>query len=109
MSILAIQCSDVKFLFRIIHYVIDIMRWAVVILLIALVTFDFVKGMVGKSEDEMKKNSTTAVKRVIWAIVVFLVPLLLRTILGKTGINTSSDGLVGPLDWVKCYNSAITK
>ena len=106
MSILAIKCSDVQFLFRIIHYIINILKWAVVIILIVMVTFDFLKGMMGKSEDEMKKNSSTAVKRVIWAIVVFFVPLLIKTVFARVGIN-GAEGLVGPLDWVKCYNTAI--
>ncbi len=106
MSILAINCTDVQFIFRIVHYVINLLRWAVVVILIVMVTLDFLKGMMGKSEDEMKKNSTTAVKRVIWAIVVFFVPLLIKTFFDKAGVN-GANGLVGPLDWVKCYNSAI--
>jgi hypothetical protein len=106
MSILAVNCSDVQFIFRIIHYIINILRWAVVIILLVMVTMDFLKGMMGKSDDEMRKHSSTAVKRVIWAVVVFFIPLLIKTLFAKAGIN-GGNGLVGPLDWVKCYNSAI--
>jgi len=105
MNILAINCSDVQFIFRIIHYVINVLRWAVVIILLVMVTMDFLKGMIGKSDDEMKKHSSTAVKRVIWAVVVFFIPLLVRVLFNKVGVN-GSNGLVGPLDWVQCYNSA---
>jgi len=104
MNILAVSCNDVAFVIRIIKLVITIVRWAIPILLIALITFDLVKGMTQKSDDEMRKSTSKIVTRVIWAVAIFFVPLLLKWIFGMFGTTTQS-GLNGPGDWVRCYNS----
>ncbi|MBP5684205.1 MAG: hypothetical protein J6X02_02990 [Bacilli bacterium] len=106
MNVLAVTCDNIKFIFRIIHYVINIMRWGVVIILIAMVTYDFFKGMIGKSEDEMRKATNTAFKRIIWAVVVFFVPVIIKYFFSFVGGSSSSNGLVGPADYIRCYNES---
>ena len=104
MNLLVVECKDVAFIIRIIKYVITIVRWAIPIILIALVTFDLVKAMTQKSDDEMRKSTSTIVTRVVWAVAIFFVPLIIKWIFGMLGTTTKS-GLNGPADWVRCYNS----
>ncbi len=104
MFFLEVKCEDVAFALRIVKYILRIIRIAIPILLIALVTFDLVKAMTQKSDDEMKKAGSTVATRVAWALAIFFVPLAIKYILGNIG-SPSMTGLSSPLDWVKCYDS----
>lgn len=58
-----------------------IVRIAVPILLIVLGTLDFAKAVFSSSEDEMKKAQSKFMKRVIAAVLVFLIPVLVNLLL----------------------------
>lgn len=62
----------------------EIMKWiriSVPIILIGLGTLDFTKAVFSKSEDDMKKSREKFIKRLVAAILVFLVPMFVNFIL----------------------------
>lgn len=62
----------------------DIMNWVriiVPILLIVFGTLDFAKSIFSGKEDDMKKNRERFIKRIIAAIIVFLIPTLINALL----------------------------
>lgn len=59
----------------------NIVKYAVPILLIALGIFDFSKAVLSSSEDEMKKSQSTFIKRLVIALLFFLVPTIVNLIL----------------------------
>ncbi len=65
------------------------MRYIVPVLLILLSVLDFIKAIAADSEDEIKKVTSKFVKRLIVAVIIFLVPLLLEFLLGIFGIPTN--------------------
>ncbi len=105
MNSLVVECGDIAFIIRLFKYIILIVRIAVPILLIALITFDLAKAMTQNSDDEMKKATSKIFTRVVWAVAIFFVPLLLRFVFSNLGNTSTKSGLTGPASWLKCYNS----
>ena len=59
------------------------------ILLIVLGSIDFMKAVVAGKEDDIKKAQSVFVKRIIAAVIVFLIPLIVNIIMG---ILPGADG-----------------
>ena len=75
-------CKNYCQVARIIVFVKKIMNivfFIVPMLLIVMLTFDFFKNVISGSEDEVKKNTSLAIKRIIAAIILFLIPHIINT------------------------------
>ncbi len=100
-------CHDASFILKTVVEVVKIVRLVVPILLIVLITFDLVKAMTGNIDDKEKKEAfSKMVKRIIYALIVFLVPTLINFIFlqiapvakdtsGNSGTSTS---------YLQCWN-----
>lgn len=65
-------------------------RWIMIltpILLIVMITIDFVKALSNNDSDAIKKSSTNAVKRVIAGVILLALPMLLDIIFGWFGLE----------------------
>ncbi len=71
-------------LIRIVSWV----RYIVPVAIIILTILDFIKAIAADNEDEIKKVSGKFAKRLIVALIIFLLPLLLEFILGIFGQST---------------------
>ena len=67
---------------RIIALLIDIIKIAVPVLLIIFGMLDLGKAVMANKEDEIKKGQQTFVKRLIAAVLVFLVVFLSQLVIG---------------------------
>ena len=67
----------------------NIMKYGAIILTFALSTMDFIKATINQYKDQLKKSTTTAVKRLIAAIVIFFLPILINFILSLLGAYTT--------------------
>ena len=66
----------------------SIFRWAVTIVLVSLVSFDFVKAVTGSKPDEdLKKSTQKALKRALVAVLIFLFPPILNLLLGILDVS----------------------
>lgn len=65
-------------LIEIINGVLKIIRIAVPLLLLGLITYDFATATFAGADDKMKKAQSRAIKRVIIAIIIFFVPTLVN-------------------------------
>lgn len=68
----------------VVNFINQIMKWIrilVPILLIGLGILDFTKATFSKSEDDMKKSREKFIKRIVAAVLVFLVPIFVNLIL----------------------------
>ncbi|MEG2620841.1 MAG: hypothetical protein RSA10_01960, partial [Bacilli bacterium] len=77
----------------IIGLVLRVIQWVVPIILILLGTIDLVKAVTQGKDEDIKKSQKTLISRAIAAVVVFLIPLIVSTIMGLLGTN----------DWKKCW------
>ncbi len=74
----------VAWLIRIVSWI----RYIVPVVIIILTILDFIKAIAADNEDEIKKASGRFAKRLIVALIIFLLPLLLEFILGIFGQDT---------------------
>ena len=61
-----------------INDIMNMIRIAVPILLIGLITYDFATAVFAGADDKINKAKSRAIKRVIIAIVIFFVPTLVN-------------------------------
>ena len=103
------DCSNLNFILRIVAYLFKIIQWIIPILLIILVTVDFLKGMIGGDEKKSKEALSKAGKRLLYAVILFLVPLLVRFIFREIA-HVSPAGFGGETSatsWIDCFNDAL--
>ncbi len=98
-------CADAGFVLRIIVKVVKILRWVIPILLIVLVSFDLFKVVSGQVDEKAKKESTTkAVKRVLYALIIFFIPTIVNLVLGQMSAISTEDNLeTNSSTWYNCW------
>ncbi len=80
-------------LYDLVQYILDIIMIAVPILVVVLVTVDFVRAVVAGKEEDMKKAQGTAIKRIVIGVVIFFIPVLVNVILKIIGITSGTCGI----------------
>ena len=83
-------------LLGLVKFFINLVKYLVPILLITFSIIDFAKAIFAGSEDNIKKAQSRFIKRIIISIVIFLVPGLLKLILGI------ANGIWGNIDSSLC-------
>ena len=71
------MCCDIRPFLKIIRLVISIIQWSVPLLLIVLGTIDMFKAVVKADENATKEAQNTFIKRLLYGVVIFLVPFWL--------------------------------
>ncbi len=93
--------SDMQVVFGIIVTLFDLIRFLIPIILIVLCTIDIFKIIVSKKEDEIKKLRKDVLMKIVYAIIIYLLPFLIPTIL-KLANN------IVPFDyddsWKECWD-----
>lgn len=92
----ASNCGGLLDVVRLIRNVIDLLKWLIPIALILFGLIDLGKAVMAGKEDEMKKAQGTLIKRVIYAVAVFLIVQLV----------IFATGLVGEKEWQTCWKAA---
>lgn len=101
-----VSCNNFAFVLKIAGFLFKLIQWAVPITLILFCTLDLFKAFTSADEKAKKDAGSKIVKRLIYAIVIFLVPVLLRIIfraLGSAapkGYGTDNS----TTSWVDCFN-----
>lgn len=102
-------CDNIMPILRIIAYLLKIIQWAIPMILIAFATFDFVKAIMANEEKDMEKAKTSVTKRLVYAVIVFLVPVVIRLLFNLVSSNISSGDYLGPTEWINCFNRALNE
>lgn len=99
MYILASECSDASFMATMlfIKKIVQIIFIIAPILLILLLTIDFSKAVMANDEERIKHLKDVAIKRVIFAILLFFIPLI---------VDVSFGLLEDTSKFTSCYNNA---
>lgn len=106
-------CEDAGFIIRIIVKIVKYVHIIVPILLIVLITFDLFKVLVGTADEKAKSEAfNKAVKRFIYAAIVFLVPTIITFIFSKIeGISDDKSKATNTTStsWISCWVSEYNK
>ena len=88
-------CKDLGPIITLLKNIVRLLQWLIPMGLILFGMLDLGKAVIAGKEDEMKKAQGTLIKRVIYAIAIFLV----------VTIVTFVRGLVGSTDWKECWSN----
>ena len=92
-KLLDVSCDgDILTIVSAIKYVFKLIQWAIPLVLIVLGTIDMFKAMASGDEKKTKEVQKTFVRRLIYAVVAFLIPFIISlafTFVGKM-INDES-------------------
>lgn len=88
-------CKDLGPIITLLKNIVKLLQWLIPMGLILFGMLDLGKAVIAGKEDEMKKAQGTLIRRVIYAVAVFLV----------VTIVSFAMGLVGSEDWKKCWNN----
>lgn len=93
-------CDELGPIVNLVRTVIELIRYGIPVLLIIFGMLDLGKAVMAGKEDEMKKAQGTLIKRVIYAVAVFLVVtvvVFIMNIVADSGAETSDD------TWFTCF------
>lgn len=95
--------TDLLPIIKIIKAFIRLLQLAIPIALILYGMIDLGKAVISSKEDEMKAAQKMLVKRVIYAVAVFLVVSIVSLVM-STVANNSDDSAAN--NWKTCWNKA---
>ena len=88
-------CATTANIWQVVGYVLLVFKIVIPILLIIFGMLDLGKAVMAGKEDEIKKNQTLFFKRVIAAVMVFLIIAVVKLVFGvladASGDNTAVD------------------
>ena len=108
-QILGVCDGDFVSILRIVRWVINIICWAVPIILIVLCVLDIAKIVTaGNIDDKLKKEVTgRIVTRVIFAVLIFLVPTIVGLLFKLVPVKeTDKNVQVQGATWNDCWKEA---
>lgn len=82
--------ADILRVLKFVLILLDIVLFIVPIALIIIIMIDFAKNVIAGKEDEMKKNVSIVIKRLMFCVVLFLVPAIVRftiRFIGSAGVD----------------------
>ena len=88
-------CGDLDQIITLLKNVVRLLQWGIPMVLILFGMLDLGKAVIAGKEDEMKKAQGTLIKRVIYAVAIFLVVTIVSFVMGMVGSN----------DWKECWNN----
>ena len=104
-----VSCDDIGFIVRILAKLLKYIHYLVPMLLIVLVIIDIAKLVITNPDDKAKSTTFSKIgKRVIYSIIIFLLPTILFFIFDRIkGIGDSdSHSDVNSTSWYGCFRSA---
>ena len=88
-------CQELGTIITLLKNIVKLLQFLIPIGLILFGMLDLGKAVIAGKEDEMKKAQGTLIKRVIYAVAIFLVVTIVSFVMG----------MVGSKDWKECWNS----
>ena len=87
------DCEDLGDLKRDLDNFFNFFKAIIPLLVIGLSTYDFIKAITAKDDKDIKKSFTKLMKRFIYAIILFFLPILIELLLGL--IIENADVCIG--------------
>ena len=88
------SCGSLKDIIGIAGFALKAIQYIAPVLLILWGSIDLVKSIIQGKEEDIKKSQKILIKRIISAVILFLLPMLVSTLLG----------LIGSKKWKSCWD-----
>ncbi len=89
------DCESIAPIIGIAGFALKAIQYVAPVLLILWGSIDLVKSIIQGKEEEIKKSQKILIRRIISAVLLFLLPMLVSTLLG----------LIGAKNWRDCWNN----
>ena len=86
--------------------VIRLLQIGIPIILILMGTIDLGKAVISSKDEEMKKAQGILIKRIIYAVAVFLVFFIVNLVMTIVSDNAGKNVNNNTKDWRTCWNKA---
>ena len=103
------MCCNMKPFLKILRIVIRLLQFSVPLILLVLGTVDMIKAVTSNDEKTAKNSLDTFIKRLMYGVLVFLVPFLVRLVLNIINNNILKGSDVDSMNWLGCWNEAMNK
>lgn len=90
-------------LYGITHAIVMAVKIVIPVILIFLGMVDMGKAVVSNDEKEMKNSQTRLIKRIIYAVVIFLLVSLVQLIFGLVGNQGEGESKDGISSCISCF------
>ena len=88
-------CEAIDPIVRLIKFgVVPLIQAVIIVALIVLLILDLGKAVMAGKEDEIKSAQKLAIKRVVYAVIVFLVPFIVQVAFGLLTNNSDRKSVV---------------
>lgn len=104
MNILGITCGQLAPIMRVLAYLLKLFKIAIPIILVVLVIVDFSKAVVASDEKKMNEAKNVALKRIVYALIIFLVPTIVSLLFKNLGSSLDNSELTNATEWISCFN-----
>lgn len=85
-------------LFGFAGHILRIIQIAIPIIIILMGSIDLVKAIISQKDDEMKKAQSILIKRLLYGVIIFFVPIIANFVVNLVGGDTTSPCLTCFLD-----------
>ena len=103
------MCCNMKPFLNILRIVIRLLQFSVPLILVFLGTIDMYKAITAGDDKAAKTSLNTFMKRLVYGILVFLAPFLVRLVLNAINNNILQGSEVDSMNWLRCWNEAMNK
>ena len=94
-------CDDLAPIIKLVKSFIGLIKFGVPIILIVMGTLDLAKCVISGKDDEMKTAQKMLIKRLLYAVAVFLVATIVSVVMGMVADSgATKDGN----SWKDCWN-----
>ena len=110
LNVLDVTCGGItipSIIPNLVHYLILGIQIFIPIVLIVLGMLDMGKAVMSNDEKVMKENQNKLIKRIIYAVLVFLVVALVKTVIGMVAGIDSDDKVADKNTITTCINSFV--
>ena len=106
-----IDCSEeILGLIGIVKFVLNLIQWVIPIVLVVLCTIDMFKAMTSGDEKAIKAAQKQAIMRIVYALVIFLIPFLVRlafSLIGSLSVSGNDSATISGDFW-SCWGTSKT-
>lgn len=97
-------CDDFNLIIDAVKFILNVIRFGIPLILIVMISIDLFKAMTSGDEKAQKDAQSKSIKRVIYAVVVFLVPTLVDLIIGLIPEIFSDVDDSQTVDFFECWD-----
>lgn len=100
------MCQDLAPFIRLVkNGIIPVIQIVIPIILIVLGMFDLGKAVVASKEDEIKAAQKLLIKRIIYAILIFMIVLIIKTVFNIVVGSGTEVNKKEVTNWWNCYSN----